>query len=171
MNDSQNNTNPQLDILNNLNNNGGPYNQPSQINSYPNNNLNVMPNEYNPMQNTSNITLGETPNATYQDTLGNIEPQMETPSDTNQYINPPSNTNETYLNDLNVDGSYNRIQKEEAPSYVNDPKVIENMNQNKKNTIPVTKELKTVVIIALILLVFIFAMPILFDLINNLRFN
>ena len=76
--------------------------------------------------------------------------------------------NQTYLNDMNVSGTYNKM---EAPSYASDPKVAENINNHKKNTIPVTKELKTIIIISLLLLVFIIIMPIIFDLINNVRFR
>lgn len=75
---------------------------------------------------------------------------------------------QTYLNDMNVNGAYNKM---EAPIYVNDQKVVENMQGPKKNTITITKELKTIIIISLILLVFIFVMPNIFDLINNFRFR
>ena len=77
--------------------------------------------------------------------------------------------NDTSINDLNVDGAYNRINV--APDYVNDKQVRENMDFAKKNTVPVSKELKTVIVIAAILLIFIIVMPFLFDLISNIRFN
>lgn len=77
--------------------------------------------------------------------------------------------NDTSINDLNVDGAYNKINV--APDYVNDQKVRENMDTSKKNTVPVSKELKTVIIIAVILLIFIIVMPFLFDLVSNIRFH
>ena len=58
-----------------------------------------------------------------------------------------------------------------APDYVNDKQVKDNMEAPKKNTVTVSKELKTVIVIAAILLIFIIVMPFLFDLISNIRFH
>ena len=72
---------------------------------------------------------------------------------------------------MNVNGTYNNM---EAPSYVNEAQVTENVKiatGQKKVTVPVSKELKTVIIISVILLLFIFVMPILGDLLNNIRFR
>ena len=61
---------------------------------------------------------------------------------------------------------------EKAPDYVNSPEVKENINPTKKNTITITKELKTVIIIVGVMLAFvIIIMPLLFDLINKIRFH
>ena len=87
----------------------------------------------------------------------------------NQQVQQMQTYNESSINDLNVDGSYNRLNV--PPEYVNDVKVKENIEAPKKNTVPISKELKTVIVIALILLVFILVMPFLFDLISNLRFH
>lgn len=87
----------------------------------------------------------------------------------NQQVQHMQTYNESSINDLNVDGSYNRLNV--PPEYVNDVKVKENIEAPKKNTVPISKELKTVIVIALILLVFILIMPFLFDLISNLRFH
>lgn len=89
-------------------------------------------------------------------------------ANSNQFINTPNNYNETSLNDLNVDGAYNKLER---PDYVNDPKVKMNMEGHKKNTIPVTKETKTFIIIVLVMLVFIFVMPIIFDFIRNIKYR
>ena len=128
----------------------------------------VAPNQ-NP---NNNVTLGTTSNTTYISTIS-------TPNDTTLDMTTPldsvntvvSNEQEAYINNLNVDGAYNRMEKSEVPEYINDPQVRENMDPHKKNTVPITKELKTVIIIAIVLLVFIFIMPEVFDWISNLRFN
>ena len=80
-----------------------------------------------------------------------------------------TSSDKSNINDLNVDGTYNRINV--APDYVNDKQVKENMEAPKKNTVTVSKELKTVIVIAAILLIFIIVMPFLFDLISNIRFH
>ncbi len=88
----------------------------------------------------------------------------------NNYTNQSTQSyNDTSINDLNVDGTYNRMNV--APEYVNDQQVKENIQAPKKNTVPISKELKTVFVIALILLAFIIVMPMLFDLLNNLRYQ
>ena len=81
----------------------------------------------------------------------------------------PSSYGESAIEGLNVKGNYNQLEKE--PDYVNDPQVRENMNPTKKNTVTISKELKTVIIIAIVLLVFIFVIPTIFELINKARFN
>lgn len=86
----------------------------------------------------------------------------------NKFINFDNNQNETSLDNLNVDGSYNQLEKQK---YDNDKKAMQNIEGYKKNTVPISKELKTVIIIALILLLFILIMPTIFEFINNIRFN
>ena len=80
-----------------------------------------------------------------------------------------ANAEANHLNDMNVNGTYNHMDA--PPEYVNDQQVKENIVAPKKNTVPISKELKTVFIIALVLLVFIIVMPLLFDLLNNIRFH
>lgn len=87
----------------------------------------------------------------------------------NQTPQEAQNYNETSIADLNVDGKYNRMEK--APEYVNSPEVRENINPTKKNTVTITKELKTVLIITGIILVFIIIMPVLFELLSKIRFH
>ena len=137
----------------------------------------------NPNINNSNenqITLGTTSNVNYADTIGNINiNNSQNANSNNTYIMPnqmakPTNiqiendNQQTYLNELNVNGTYNKL---ESPQYENNQEKIDNQNNSKKNTITITKELKTIIIIALILLVFIFVMPNIFDLLNNFRFH
>lgn len=100
-----------------------------------------------------------------QSTDINLNEQMMNNIDINNTVN---NQDNDMINNLNIDGTYNGIQ---APDYVNEPIVRENIVGQKKNTITITKELKTVIIIALVLLVFIIIMPIFFDLLNNIRFH
>ena len=125
------------------------------------------------------VTLGTVSNVTYADTIGNIdysEPVTPTPdvgSDkTESFIN--TEQSETSLSDLNVDGTYNRMNV--APDYVNDPKVMEILHpeqvpEKKKNTLTITKEIKMVFVIALVLFAFIMLIPYISDIVNKIRFH
>ena len=73
------------------------------------------------------------------------------------------------INDLNIDGTYNGMNS--MPNYVNSQVVNDNITTKKKKTVTVSKELKTVIIITVILFIFILLMPMLNDLINNIRFQ
>ena len=96
--------------------------------------------------------------------LPNMQPMNQQPQQNVQQ------QQETSINSMNIKDNYNNLDK---PGYVNDTQIVENMNNfsKKKTTIPITKELKTVIVITVILLIFIIIMPMLFDLISNLRFN
>lgn len=77
--------------------------------------------------------------------------------------------NETAITDLNISEDYNNLNKID---YTKDPKVMQNIqqyegNENKKNTIPISKELKMIFMIAIGLFVFILIMPYIFDLFRN----
>ena len=135
-----------------------------------NNNLSEIPN-VSTQQNSvvNNVTQNTTPiiqndnNAINALNIGDNNNQTQVSLE-------PQNYNETSINDLNVDGGYNHMEK--APDYVNSPEVKENINPTKKNTITITKELKTVIIIVGVMLAFvIIIMPLLFDLINKIRFH
>ena len=193
MNNNQNVPNNGQQNLNNVSviPNVGNVPQPNVINNAPMSSGNVIagnngtvvanPQVGGPITQNSQIVLGEVNNVNYADVIGNIG-QNNAATDIQQApintINeeppvpndgPVTPTNqETYLNDMNVNGAYNKM---EAPEYVNDQKVVENINAPKKNTITITKELKTIIIISLILLVFIFIMPVIFDLVTNIRFD
>lgn len=85
----------------------------------------------------------------------------------NKFISDEGNFNETSINDLNIDGEYNKLSNTE---YSNDPKVIANINdQKKKNTVKISKEFSTFLLICAILLIFIFIMPYIFDFIRNIQ--
>ena len=76
---------------------------------------------------------------------------------------------ETSITDLNISEDYNNLNKID---YTKDPKVMQNIqqyegNENKKNTIPISKELKMIFMIAIGLFVFILIMPYIFDLFRN----
>ncbi len=139
---------------------------------------NQQPSQVNTNQ-ASPITLGTVSNVTYADTIGNINQQPNpTPSvnytnnsqNNNQFIGNV-NYNETMLNDLNVDGAYNNMQAKEPVDYMNDPQVQANLNKAPKKTVPISKELKTIFILVLILFAFTFIMPMLADLVNKIRFH
>ena len=140
------------------------------------NNQNSTMNNGVPINNNENVILGTTNNMTYGQTIQNVVPNPQNTEQNpiplentdNRFINQNTTFTENNLNELNVNGSYNKM---EAPEYVNDPKVVENIQGSTKKTIPITKELKTVILIALILLAFIILMPTIFNLINNIRFR
>ena len=60
---------------------------------------------------------------------------------------------------------------EKVPDYVRDPEVQENIHPTKKDTVTITKEMKTVLIIVGVMLAFIIIMPFLFDLVSKIRFH
>ncbi len=131
-------------------------------------------------QTNSQIVLGTVSNVSYADTLGDIDTQKKDPVSTAEYLRnsehnnqfiTDSTYNETTINDLNVEGTYNNMQVNPTVDYMNDPQVQENLNRQKKKTVPISKELKTVFILVLVLFIFTFIIPILSDLINKLRFH
>ena len=146
---------------------------------------NIIPNENNSLSEIPNVS--NQPNSVVNNVMPNQASQNTAPiiQNDNNTINAlnigdnnnqtqvslePQNYNETSITDLNVDGVYNHMEK--APDYVNSPEVKENINPTKKNTITITKELKTVIIIVGVMLAFvIIIMPLLFDLINKIRFH
>ena len=166
--------------------NGGNNPQVSNMNNNPLPSGNVIPNTGTNMVNipsgeqiisNNQVSLGKMNNTGSsnipQNSMPVINNEMPTNTSTTQQsmmsnlTSEPTNT-ESQLNDMNVNGSYNKM---EAPDYVKDKQVMENINSPKKNTITITKELKTIIVISLILLVFIIIMPAIFNLINNIRFR
>ena len=87
----------------------------------------------------------------------------------NEYVNNVG-YNETSLNDLNVDGGYNKL---EASTYSNEEVVRENIENHTKKTvkITITQEMKVIIIISVVILIFIIIMPFIFDIVENIRFN
>ncbi len=132
-------------------------------------NNNVIPQQNQQAQMLSQMNIGNNDMQPLNQN-NNILVNSNNNQSSSQFFNQTDQTyNETSINDLNVDGAYNRMNI--APDYVNDKQVRENIEAPKKNTVPISKELKTVFIIALVLLAFIIVMPMLFDLISNLRFH
>ena len=140
-------------------------------------NQNITNDDNNTSNNTNQgnvVTLGEVSNVTYADTIGDINYGAPAVSNNENVAPSPENFinndySDTSISDLNVQGTYNNMNV--APDYTTDPKVMANLHPEEKNTVEIGKELKTFFILAMILLVFIFVMPFLFDLINSIRFN
>ena len=199
MDNNQNSFNP---TVNSNTNNPNFQNNPSLNNNQPINNTGFFNNQVSapaPAQNNANnVVLGETPNTnvpnqqqvilgsinnvTYADTIGDISKPSEEPAQTeqqshstgnNQFINVNNGYSETVLNDLNVDDSYNQIQKEytNPEEYINDPKVQANIHPEQANKITVTQELKTVLMLVAVLLVFIFVMPYVVDFFRGIIYH
>lgn len=165
--------------MNNNNQNGNRF-----INNAPNvnstnldfNNDNV-PNMNETSQNFNNVSTPNQPTTPSQGTspinemnIGgdDVKQQIvETPQ--NEFVNN-NGYNETSLNDLNVDGGYNKL---EASPYSSEEVVRENIASHEKKTvkITVTQEMKIVIIISIVILVFIIIMPFIFDIVENIRFN
>ena len=185
------NNNQNLPNFNNQNMNVGMNNM-----GYVNPNPVPVENPITPPQPEANnqIVLGTTSNVTYNDTVGDVftsnqVPVQNVPSEpqvTNQFI--PTNIPEQpqmmmdpmfgdttpQLDGMDQSNAYNAPTTNEAPSYVNDPQVVENVQMvtgQKKATIPVSKELKTVAIIVIVLLAFVIVIPYLVDLMNKVRFR
>ena len=107
---------------------------------------------------------------TNQNPLNEINPL----TDLNNSNNGNNNYNESNINDLNVSGDYNNLNsnKNNGPiPYADDPQVIENIEKIEKKTVNLTAppEIKTIIILAIVLLIFIIVMPYIFDLIRNIR--
>ena len=180
----------------NVNNNG----TLNTLNVQPNNNLNQV-NNINPVPQTpSNGDFVEPPSqsinqGTYSnpapesinDLVGNNNPQPSVvpnqnafseedsvmrPIDDNRFINQGTTYTETNIGDLSTNNTAaNNNNNMEPPAYTRDPQVIDNIQNIGKKTVPITKELKTVIMIAGLLLVFIILIPIIVDLINKVRFR
>ena len=156
MNDNQNNNMTQLENTNTLNVLPTQNMVNTPVSNVPNNEVNI-----NPVA-QSNIN---TP-----DNINNLANPMP---DDNRFINTGNSVvdmnNNTALNDMNVDGTYHNF--ENPPAYTNDPEVRQNIENAKKNTVPISKELKLIIIISVIMLVFIFVMPTIFDFLRNIKYR
>lgn len=141
----------------------------------------------NPAPANNQVVLGTTSNVTYNDTVGDVFTSNQEPTReyTNQFIPTdipnqsqnqnmmPGQSEETtpYLDSMSVNNTPNNMT---APSYVDEPQVRENVELatgQKKATVPISKELKTVIIIVIVLLAFIVIMPNLVDILNKIRFH
>ena len=147
--------------MNNNENNNRFINNVSNVNST---NLDLSNNTPN---NQPNVNISPMENMNIED--AKLKSQV-VKTEENQFINKNNIRNETSLNDLNVDGKYNKLEK--SP-YSNEPVVRENIEQHEKKTVKITvsQEMKLFLIIAAIMLVFIIIMPFIFDFVENIRFN
>ena len=86
----------------------------------------------------------------------------------NQYVDTENKYNETSLNDLNVSGEYNQFQTLTTP-FSDDEKVRENIEEHtkKRGTVTINQEMKTFIVIGIVLLIFIIIMPYVFDIITT----
>lgn len=182
MNNNQDNynDNPQMKILNSLNN------QTPVQNNLNEKTLNVIPNaniENNIINNNGSADVMQNPNTFINVPVNNVSitglnnmqaPVIEEENpllklNKNKFINTNEEVKDTTLNSMNVNGEYNNMPKVD---YSQDPKVRENIeNINKygaKNTIKIGGEGKVFLIIIAVLLLFTFVMPIIYDTIRNL---
>ena len=161
------NNNNQIPNSNNYNNNPNTFNpQTNQFNQYnqnlgfyqqnTNSNYNMQPN-ISPNQNFQTNQFNQ--QGVYYEQQNTITPQ---PIEEKPPYNPQPTPNEPIienstpsLNELNVDGTYNKITKEEPE--------INNSNQTKKKTITLTKENKVFITIIIV-------MPYIFDLIRKIKY-
>jgi len=157
------NNNDMINVIPQNNNQG--FNQ--SINNIPTNNIqesNIIQtpdnfnNQFNSMPPQMNNPEQPQVNGNYLDDEINeiIKPQQ------NRFINNSMPSENTTLNDLNVDGAYNNMPKVD---YSQEPKVQENLK--KKNTVTITSEGKVFILIIIVLLLFTFVMPYIFDFFRN----
>ena len=174
------NNNPQMRILNNLNNQ-------HSFQSNPNEPLNVIPNT-NPSEPPQNLNNGNNqtqnrfinnqfninndslnnPNTGFNNEFEEENPMLKL--NQNRFINTNEELKTSTLESMNVNGEYNNMPKID---YSTDPKVrqnIENINKyGAKNTIKIGSEGKVFLVIVAILLAFIIVMPTIYDAIRNAR--
>lgn len=151
--------NNNLNNDNNLTRNNNPYPSPQA----PNTQNQYNQNQVNPYQTPNN--LGQVNNNHIPNQMPNNQNASEqVPNNVTQQPNnitsPSDVNNNNLINELNVDGSYNNIEKQDITPTENNPKT--------KKTVTINKELKTLMIIVAILLVFISFMPIVFDFFRSL---
>ena len=145
-----------------IENNNSPIDIPTNNQNQPGINVQPTPNNFinpNNIQQNNNPTFSET-----------LESEGIHLGNNSKFISNEAQFNETTINDLNVDGTYNNMG---TPDYSQDPKVKENLekiNSGKKTTVQLPADSKTFIIIAIVLLIFILVMPYIFDLIRNIKY-
>jgi len=177
--DNNQNNNPQVQKLNNLNIAPNNSNDTQNTNRFINNvsnvnqtNLsfnNVPIGNNNAIQNTDRQDMNSSPIDSLNIEDNKLKKQVLGEEKT-QFINKSNGYNETSLNDLNVDGKYNKLEKS---IYSSDQTVRQNIENHEKKrvTVTITAEMKIFIIIAIIMFVFILIMPFIFDFVENIRFN
>lgn len=173
------NDNPQMKILNSLNNqNKGAQNSNEPLNVIPNSNPietnQSINNENTYIQNQNTfinnpIDLNMSPvNNTINNTFEEDNPMLKL--NQNKFIVTPEQNKTNNLDSMNVNGEYHNMPKVD---YSTDPKVRQNIDAiNKygaKNTVKIGSEGKIFLIIIAILLAFTFIMPTIYDAIRNAR--
>lgn len=128
---------------------------PSEINQQNIILANQSPNEIK----NNNPVLQEINNATTP------QPFMTSQRDTTLNIEPTDQNN--YINNMNVDGSYNKIEKDESLTTAGVTQQIE----QKKATIKIGEEAKVFIIIIAIIFIFILVLPMLFDFLNSIKYR
>ena len=127
----------------------------TESNNNTNNNLDIQ------NDNNSGLVFSQNPQNNTADNLNN------NPINEDNTVQDSNN-----LTGLNVSGDYNNLNNtNNGPiPYASEPQVMANMEKIKKKTvnIPATPELKTIIILAIVLLVFIIVMPFVFDLLRNI---
>lgn len=114
----------------------------------------------------NNQTVNDT-NLNFENSSQDVNQQQV---EENHFLNTNNSYNETTINDLNVSGNYNNLNKNDEIPYGNDPQVLENLGKVQKKTVTITPELKIVIIITIAMFIFILVMPYIFDLIRNIRY-
>jgi len=175
--DNNQNNNSQMQIPNNLNIVPDNNNNNQSTNRFINNvsNVNSTNLNFNNVPNQNINTANNIQSTTDSSPIDNLniasdKQKKMTIEEQNQFIDKTNGYNETSLNDLNVDGKYNKLEK--SP-FSDDQIVRQNIenHEKKKVTVTVTPEMKIFIIIAIIMLVFIIIMPFIFDFVENIRFN
>lgn len=172
MNNNQANLNTDPQIANTNNQNEQPIsqgrffqniNQP--LNVIPENNLNQEFNQpINNFQSNNDNTFIQNEN-NYNNQINEYNDQIITQEEnTAKFIN--NNIENTTLNDLNIDDTYNNTPK---VNYSRELKVQENLKKN--NTITITSEAKVFILIIIVLLLFIIVMPYISDFISNIKYS
>ncbi len=188
MNNSENN-NPQAKILNELkigvdndsntntnnDNNNRFINNLSNVNStqldFNDNEKTVQNNHEEPIKNDKPNDSGSNPLAEMNVEDEKLKARVVEKKE-NQYVNSENRHNDTSLNDLNVEGNYNKLATPTTP-YSNDEQVRENIEYHEKKTVKltITQEMKIFIIIGIVMLIFIIIMPYIFDIVENIRFH
>ena len=187
MNNSENN-NPQAKILNDLkigvdndsntntsNNNNRFINNLENVNStqldFNDNEKPVQKDNVEPIKNSKPNDNGSNPLSEMNIEDAKLKSKVIETNE-NQYVNSENKYNETSLNDLNVEGTYNKFETPTTP-FSNDEQVRENIEYHEKKTskIVINQEMKIFIIIGIVMLIFIIIMPYIFDIVEKIRFH
>lgn len=149
------------DNINNLNNEFNNQNN-NNVNNIYNNISQSDNNQDNNKFNFNGVFSNQT--TSIKDNMSDEDYNLINPEQNSKFIKSTFDTTSTTLADLNVDPNAPRID------YSNDKKVQENIvnEEKRKNTIAISQEAKVFLTIIVVLLIFIFVMPYIFDAIKNI---